>query len=214
MSKQKQVPSLASDEHLWCWVLKQIHDDLDRLAFQAYGWDDLIPQWQQIYQNPPQPPLQKGGADKVPLDKGDLGGSNLKEQLEQSILQRLVDLNAERAEEERNGLIRWLRPEYQAPDQINTQKVIEGVDVVEETETIAPPEQQKFPSKLKDQLATIRDLLRTQGGEWTVPQISAQFKNNNTKQQTTIQNCLDILEDLGVILSHTEAQSKRYFTAD
>jgi len=56
--------------------------------------------------------------------------------------------------------------------------------------------------------------LRTQGGEWTVPQISAQFKNNNTKQQTTIQNCLDILEDLGVILSHTEAQSKRYFTAD
>jgi hypothetical protein len=156
--------------------------------------------------------LGKGGAGKVSLDKGDLGGSEIKEQLEQSILQRLVDLNAQRAEEERNGLIRWLRPEYQAPDQINTQKVIEGVGVEEETEeTIAPPEQQKFPTKLKDQLSTIRDLLRSQGGEWTVPQISAQFKGNNTKQQTAIQNCLDSLEALGIILSHAETNVKRYF---
>jgi hypothetical protein len=34
----------------------------------------------------------------------------------------LVALNAERAEEERNGLIRWLRPEYQAPDEVRTQQ--------------------------------------------------------------------------------------------
>lgn len=34
---------------------------------------------------------------------------------DESILQRLVDLNAGRAEEERRGLIRWLRPEYQNP---------------------------------------------------------------------------------------------------
>jgi hypothetical protein len=31
------------------------------------------------------------------------------------ILERLVALNAERAKEEANGLIRWLRPEYQNP---------------------------------------------------------------------------------------------------
>lgn len=34
---------------------------------------------------------------------------------DEQILENLVALNAERAEEERNGLIRWLRPEYQAP---------------------------------------------------------------------------------------------------
>ncbi|MEB3227661.1 MAG: DNA methyltransferase, partial [Synechocystis sp.] len=176
-------------------TLKQIHDDLDRLTFQAYGWDDLIPLWQQTQTEP--------------------NNTEIKEQLEQSILQRLVDLNVERAQEERNGLIRWLRPDYQAPDQVTTQKVIEGVGVEEKIEeTIAPPEQQKFPAKLKDQLATIRDLLRSQGGEWTVPQISAQFKNNSTKQQTAIQNCLDSLEALGIILSHIEAQTKRYFTTD
>ncbi len=32
------------------------------------------------------------------------------------LLQRLIDLNRERAEEEKRGLIRWLRPEYQNPE--------------------------------------------------------------------------------------------------
>ncbi|AMA08177.1 hypothetical protein AWQ23_01960 [Picosynechococcus sp. PCC 73109] len=174
-------------------TLKQIHDDLDRLVFQAYNWDDLIPQWQQTQTEP--------------------NNSEHKEQLEQTILQRLVDLNAERAEEERNGFVRWLRPEYQAPDQVVTQKVIEGIGVEEETKeaVIAPPEQQKFPTKLKDQLAAIRDLLRTQGGEWTITQIAAQFKGTSAKKLKTIQNCLEILEDLGVILSHTETETKCYY---
>ncbi|ANV83242.1 hypothetical protein AWQ21_01885 [Picosynechococcus sp. PCC 7003] len=208
-------------------TLKQIHDDLDQAVFRAYGWDDLIPLWQKVYRDPPQPPLSKGGEEssqKVPLASlfkggaegggiGDLGGSNPKEELEQTILQRLVDLNAERAEEERNGFVRWLRPEYQAPDEVVTQKVIEGVGVEEKKEevVIAPPEQQKFPTKLKDQLAAIRDLLRTQGGEWTITQIAAQFKGTSAKKLETIQNCLEILEDLGVILSHTETETKCYY---
>lgn len=194
-------------------TLKQIHDDLDQAVFRAYGWDDLIPQWRQVYCDPPQPPLSKEGAEKVPLDKGDLGESNVKEQLEQNILQRLVDLNAQRAEEERNGHIRWLRPEYQAPDSMQTQKVIEGVDIETETETGAV-EQQKFPTKIQEQLAAVRDLLRSQGGEWTAPQIGAQFKGATAKNLKAISQCLDILEDLGVILSHTETNGKRYFSAE
>ena len=176
-------------------TLKQIHDDLDRLVFQAYGWDDLIPLWQQTQTEP--------------------NNTEIKEQLEQSILQRLVDLNAERAEEERNGLVRWLRPDYQAPDQIATQQVIEGTGVETETEAIiAPPEQQKFPTKFKEQLATVRDILRTQGGEWTLSQISAQFKGSSNKQQTAIQNCLDILEELGLILSLKDSQPQRYYAIE
>ncbi len=34
---------------------------------------------------------------------------------DEEILQRLVDLNYERAAEEARGLIRWLRPEFQNP---------------------------------------------------------------------------------------------------
>ena len=36
---------------------------------------------------------------------------------DEEILERLVALNAERAAEEAQGLVRWLRPEYQAPSE-------------------------------------------------------------------------------------------------
>jgi hypothetical protein len=35
---------------------------------------------------------------------------------DEQILERLVSLNAERAEEEKNGTVRWLRPEFQNPE--------------------------------------------------------------------------------------------------
>jgi 5'-deoxynucleotidase YfbR-like HD superfamily hydrolase len=96
------------------------------------------------------------------------------------ILERLVALNADRAEEERNGLIRWLRPEYQAPETLRAQGLAPLQGVIEglETEAAAPTpvEQQPWPKKFKEQLAAIRDLLRTSGSEWTLEQIVAQFK--------------------------------------
>lgn len=154
-------------------TLQQIHDELDRAVFAAYGWDDLIPLWERQYND-----------------------SEAKEQLENQILERLVKLNAERAEEERNGIVRWLRPEYQAPEQTARQISIDGVDTATEAE-IAPPEQQKWPREFKEQLAAVRDLLLTQGGEWTEVQISAQFKGK--KKKGAIAKTLDILENLGLI---------------
>ena len=41
---------------------------------------------------------------------------------DEQILERLVALNAERAEEEKRGLIRWLRPEFQAPQASGTKQ--------------------------------------------------------------------------------------------
>ena len=66
-------------------VLKQIHDDLDAAVAEAYGW--------------PVRQAQGGPAD-LSVDE---------------ILRRLVALNAERADEERRGIVRWLRPEFQNP---------------------------------------------------------------------------------------------------
>ncbi len=77
-------------------LLKQIHDDLDAAVLEAYGWQDL--------------------ATNVPLADRLAAGDESAEALEQEILTRLVALNHERAEEEKRGLIRWLRPEYQAPE--------------------------------------------------------------------------------------------------
>lgn len=95
-------------------------------------------------------------------------------------------------------ILSWLRPEYQAPDQIkSTQTTLEGII---ETETIipTPATQQPWPKDFKDQLAAIRDLLRTQGGEWTLDAIAAQFKNAS-RSKPKIQAALDALETLGLV---------------
>ncbi|WP_008315925.1 hypothetical protein [Leptolyngbya sp. PCC 6406] len=59
----------------------------------------------------------------------------------------------------------------------------------------------------------MRDLLRTQGGEWTIAQVQAQFKNASRKQKA-IQDCLDSLTELGAIALHTEDGTPRWYIAD
>ncbi|MBW4483002.1 MAG: class I SAM-dependent DNA methyltransferase [Tildeniella torsiva UHER 1998/13D] len=120
---------------------------------------------------------------------------------DEQILENLVVLNAQRAEEERNGLIRWLRPEYQAPDEVQTQPTLEGIMTSEEP-VVEPVEQQKWPLKPKEQLAAIRDLLRTTSGEWTVKQIAVQFTGRNTRNKLdAITENLERLEWFGLVLS-------------
>ncbi|MCC3411736.1 MULTISPECIES: hypothetical protein [unclassified Microcoleus] len=76
--------------------------------------------------------------------------------------------------------------------------------IITETEiAIAPTEQQPFPKTLKEQLWAIRDLFRTQSGEWTAAQVTAHFKGANRKQKVIL-DCLESLEDLGILLSHAE----------
>ncbi|MBD0345274.1 MAG: class I SAM-dependent DNA methyltransferase, partial [Coleofasciculus sp. Co-bin14] len=128
------------------------------------------------------------------------------------ILERLVALNAERAEEERNGLIRWLRPEYQAPNEVAVQQVIEGITTEEEV-AIIPVEQQTWPKKFKEQLAAIRDLLRSSGSEWTLDQIAAQFKGA-TRSKKAITECLESLEELGILVRHAEEGVDRWYFAE
>ena len=63
-------------------------------------------------------------------------------------------------------------------------------------------------------LAAVRDLLRTQGSEWTVDQIAAQFKGA-ARQKTTILTCLESLEALGIVTNHTESgDSSRWYLAE
>jgi hypothetical protein len=126
-------------------------------------------------------------------------------EITETILERLVALNAERAAEERNGHIRWLRPEYQAPETVQaTQTTLPGI--TDEAETaIVPLEQQKWSNQPKDQLAAIRDLLRSSSGEWTVTQIANQFTGKNTqKKLEAIGENLDRLQWFGVVIDRED----------
>jgi len=118
------------------------------------------------------------------------------------ILEKLVALNAERAEEERNGLVRWLRPEYQAPGVVQVQQTLTGV-MEPEIAAIAPAEQKAWSKQPKEQLTAIQELLSTSQGEWTVEQIAVQFKGGGRSKKAIKEN-LERLEFFGYAICRTD----------
>ena len=97
---------------------------------------------------------------------------------DEEILARLVALNAERAAEEAQGLIRWLRPEYQAPaDHASrfTQHVLiqEDSPVYEvslETRPLLP-----WPDRMAEQAQAVRAALVALGGPASAAEVAAAF---------------------------------------
>jgi len=159
-------------------VLKQIHDDLDASVLEAYGWTDL--------------------AAAIPLaDILARGGSN-GETLEQQILTRLVALNHERAAEEKRGMIRWLRPAFQAPGATTTQQTEIGLaDDGDATPDTAVPVVLDWPAELPAQVAALRKLLPSVGQDPDT--IAACFGRKSKKRVDQISAILATLKALGHI---------------
>src|SRR3546814_3900052 len=67
---------------------------------------------------------------------------------DEEVLTRLVALNKERAAEEAKGLIRWLRPEFQAPDY--KAPVTQTLDLGE-TAAVLPENVIPWPGSLPEQ---------------------------------------------------------------
>jgi hypothetical protein len=137
-------------------VLKQLHDELDLAVLDAYGWSDLAPPMQVVNGNAP------AGSLGTPTTR-----DACKQLLDETLLERLVALNAERAEEERRGLIRWLRPEFQNPAAAPgtqaapaTQDELD-VDTEEPAAALAakPTARIPWPKELPDQVKAVADLL-------------------------------------------------------
>lgn len=146
-------------------VLKEIHDDIDRAVFAAYGWDDLIPAL-----------VGKPGAT-LPSDHK----SEAQEAAEEELLTRLVALNHARAEEEKRGVIRWLRPDYQRAKlgiKVPKPEAAEfDLDIVE------GEERPKWPSDGLEQIRVVRDLLAGADGPVASSVIAASFDGRNTAQR-------------------------------
>ncbi|WP_306110621.1 MULTISPECIES: DNA methyltransferase [unclassified Roseovarius] len=106
------------------------------------------------------------------------------------ILFRLVDLNRERAAEEAQGHVRWLRPEYQNPAGTTEAKGKQSeLDVGLATTVDKAP----WPKTLPDQIAAVREALE-EAGEATPEQIARTFKRART---TSVQPLLESLAALG-----------------
>lgn len=120
------------------------------------------------------------------------------------ILERLVALNRERAEEEARGLVRWLRPEYQNPD--GTQAAVQSRLAVEPVSVAATAQKQKWPSGLPDQMQQVKAVLDGAPQALSAEQVASAFKGARRK---TVQ---DMLATLAAIGQARETDAKRYTT--
>jgi hypothetical protein len=100
---------------------------------------------------------------------------------DEEILERLVDLNRERAEEEKRGLIRWLRPEFQNPEGARPEAQATLTEAGLETATPLPAAAAKktpkaqWPKDLPARVVAVRDLLAETGGA-TAADLRDRFK--------------------------------------
>ncbi|WP_018234415.1 class I SAM-dependent DNA methyltransferase [Thioalkalivibrio thiocyanodenitrificans] len=160
-------------------LLRELHDDLDRAVFDAYGWGDLADKL-----------VGKPGATTPLLDKPDEQA-----EAEEDILSRLVDLNTQRAAEEAQGHIRWLRPEYQAAEhQAPAEKQGTGAapqDTEEPGVSTPGGVNQKWPQTIPEQVQTVRDLLSK--GPQTEISLAGHFKRKPAKAVSQILAALEVL---------------------
>ena len=209
-------------------LLKQLHDDLDAAVLEAYGWQDLLAKGppcsgglRPSIANEEAPSLSANGIDahRAPLQSTSPAAAAL----EQQLLTRLVALNHERAAEEQRGLIRWLRPDFQAPTTsdghrpplqaeipLSTEEENSSTETPKHrnTETPAP-----WPETLAEQVVAVRQLLLSAGldpeagsaetsassVEPLAERLAACFGRKNAKRSDQITGILATLKALGLL---------------
>jgi len=115
------------------------------------------------------------------------------------ILSKLVALNAERAAEEAQGHVRWLRPEYQNPQgskQAGKQAALLQVDTV--APTVSTVSTREWPAELPAQAAALAAVLEEMGALCTVAELAAHFIGKATpKRLREMEQLLNTLAAVG-----------------
>jgi len=125
---------------------------------------------------------------------------------DEQILEKLVALNQQRAEEEKRGLIRWLRPEFQIRGA--TQLELPGVEREKggggkgkkrSAESQIANRKSKIPKRpwpksMAEQAKAVREALAALGGPATLEQLVKSFSRPNAER---IKEILDTLVSLG-----------------
>jgi hypothetical protein len=118
---------------------------------------------------------------------------------ESEILMRVIELNASRVNEERTGVIRWLRPDYQTLDQEGSAHQKELALTNKEAPTEEKPGKQKkgklpWPSTLSSRVQAVETLLHTTGRPVAASEIAAKFRRADVG---TVGEILETLVTLG-----------------
>jgi hypothetical protein len=202
---RRNEPLTAKDkvihDHGLVSVLRELHDELDRAVFAAYGWNDLADAL-----------VGKPGATTPYPEK-----SAEQAAAEEELLSRLVALNAERAAEEARGVVRWLRPEFQVKaaqvgqteesEQRGEQGEIEvGTETDVETEALATAvtaaalapagRRVAWPSTLPEQIRLVADTVAAAPQGLDLDQLAAQFTGRGAWKKR-LPDIVDSLAALG-----------------
>jgi len=97
---------------------------------------------------------------------------------EAEILERLVALNAERAQEEARGIIRWLRPDYQKPTEQTALAISERVGKKSKAKPVLSKRKgkQPWPKALAERVGAVESALRDAAAPVTAQTLAKQFK--------------------------------------
>ncbi len=123
---------------------------------------------------------------------------------EADILARLVALNHARAEEEKTGVVRWLRPEYQCRDKAKPIKQAKlGIEVPAKPTKKGKPAKRPakvapilWPSSLPDQFQAVRSVLASFGEPATAEQVARTYAR---APRAKVQEILETLAAQGFV---------------
>ena len=164
-------------------ILQQIHDELDAAVLEAYGWSDLS---RRVGILPTSGEKECGRDTHSPCEE---------------LLTRLVALNHERAAEEKRGLIRYLRPDYQNPAKSGDghrpplQGDLAGTETPKAAKKEKPAAALFWPATLSAQVTAIQKLLAVHGQDPEV--LSALFGKKAAKRTQQISEILETLKAIG-----------------
>lgn len=172
-------------------VLRTLHDDLDAAVLDAYGWGDL----------------RAALADHAPP------AAEARAAAVETLLERLVALNAKRAAEEAAGTVRWLRPEFQlrqrggeqtqfAADEAEPDAVAEGAAdaslaaAAAAATAAAPVAKRPWPTGLPEQIKAVAEVLSATPAALKLADLEARFTARG-RWRDRLPTILDTLEALG-----------------
>lgn len=131
---------------------------------------------------------------------------------EAEILARLVALNQARAEEEKTGVVRWLRPEYQCRDkskpvkqaklgiEIDAKPKMKGGKPAKRLAKVVP---RIWPAALPEQFQAVRSVLATLGGTATAEQVARTYAR---APRAKVQEILETLAAQGFVRGREEGE--------
>jgi hypothetical protein len=138
--------------------------------------------------------------------------------IDEQIVERLVQLNAERATEEKKGLVRWLRPEFQAPESAEGKRAKpKQQSFIEPEPAVEPPPKDAvrpaWPKELADRMLAVRDLLQ-RGRTMTARDVAKSFGGRADKDRSeAVTDVLIALRALGQALAVEGSEETRWSRA-